>query len=273
MAQASPCRRGSMMGLITGVAPLNRAASRRGSMADGYGGVKERMAQVLRGKEEMVQRLNFLHRKLEFMVDVKTKNLRKAEWMEEKDRSVARLNTMVAALREMLLDEEEDVTLSDEIENAGAADRTCTSDTDIQPLRTVIQMFAAAAAAPQPTPSFIHRIQTDLFNTFMDNFSPLAPLGSAETDVAETMRGRATGGALATTLSVASVQSAPLPLTVHRGDSPLGSLQRVQSLPKGMRRWTTTLIPKEMRRWTTTMQRLVRSVKHDGASASFDMAI
>ena len=60
--------------------------------ADGYGGVRERMAQVTREKAELVVRLNHLHDILEFTSDVKTRNLRKAEWMRERVCSVSRLN-------------------------------------------------------------------------------------------------------------------------------------------------------------------------------------
>jgi len=60
--------------------------------ADGYGGVRARMAEVTRENAELVVRLNHMHDILEFTSDVEMKNVRKAEWMRERDRSVSRLN-------------------------------------------------------------------------------------------------------------------------------------------------------------------------------------
>jgi len=93
---------------------------------------------------------------------------------------------MVSALRE-ILDEEVDVPRG-ELEKAPGAsnknvrDSTAQEDSDAptevddaddrmsppsQKFRTVAQMAQDQKGAKPPTPSFVHRIQTDLFTTFM----------------------------------------------------------------------------------------------------------
>ncbi|KAJ1479793.1 hypothetical protein T484DRAFT_1958003 [Baffinella frigidus] len=69
--------------------------------------VKEMMAEVMREKKELVERLNEMHQGIEEEEDLLTKVLRKVEWMEEKERSVEALNRIVASLQDVL--EEEDM--------------------------------------------------------------------------------------------------------------------------------------------------------------------
>ena len=68
-----------------------------GAMTDGYCVelIKTRIAEVAREKAELVERLNIMNGLIELTADVKTKALRKIAWMEEKDRSVTRLNQVL----------------------------------------------------------------------------------------------------------------------------------------------------------------------------------
>ena len=54
--------------------------------------VKGMVAEVFREKKELVWRLNIMHEAIEDEEDLKARVLRKFEWMEEKERSVERLN-------------------------------------------------------------------------------------------------------------------------------------------------------------------------------------
>ena len=64
--------------------------------------VKEMVAEVEREKAELVERLNAMHQQIAAEQDPVTKVLRKVEWMEEKERSVATLNKIVASLHLVL---------------------------------------------------------------------------------------------------------------------------------------------------------------------------
>jgi DNA-binding ferritin-like protein len=52
---------------------------------------KEMLAELVREKELLVARLNDLHKHIEGDQNLTSRMLRQVEWMEEKDRTVARL--------------------------------------------------------------------------------------------------------------------------------------------------------------------------------------
>ena len=189
---------------------------------------------------------------------------------------------MVSALRE-ILDEEADVPgmelemalgarkeefrdfTAREVSDAPTevADADDLMSTSSQQFRTFSQMVQDQEKAKPPTPSFVHRIQTDLFNTFMarvtdgsikvtERTAPLLLEQASSLDppaARQDSRGET---------APASAQSSPLP----SGANSLRSLSgRVQN-----RRGS---VPNTMRRMSNTVLDLVRS----GGVAAFDMAI
>ncbi|KAJ1478273.1 hypothetical protein T484DRAFT_1961509 [Baffinella frigidus] len=64
--------------------------------------VKGMMAELFREKNELVQRLNGMQQRIELEKDPAKRVLRHAAWMEEKERTVKRLNTRVASLQGLL---------------------------------------------------------------------------------------------------------------------------------------------------------------------------
>ncbi|KAJ1492069.1 hypothetical protein T484DRAFT_1881664 [Baffinella frigidus] len=62
-------------------------------------GVKEMTAELFREQRELVARLNDMQQRIEAEAHPVRKVLRKVEWMEEKERSVERLNKAVASLQ------------------------------------------------------------------------------------------------------------------------------------------------------------------------------
>ena len=56
---------------------------------DGYGGVFERTVQLRREYSELIHRLNHMYDRLRLIPDKGEKSLRNAEWIRERDRSVA----------------------------------------------------------------------------------------------------------------------------------------------------------------------------------------
>ncbi|KAJ1492068.1 hypothetical protein T484DRAFT_1772594 [Baffinella frigidus] len=59
-------------------------------------GVKEMTAELFREQRELVARLNDMQQRIEAEAHPVRKVLRKVEWMEEKERSVERLNKAAA---------------------------------------------------------------------------------------------------------------------------------------------------------------------------------
>ncbi|KAJ1473066.1 hypothetical protein T484DRAFT_1837778 [Baffinella frigidus] len=82
--------------------------------------VKAMTAELFREQRELVERLNAMHERIEAESQPVSKVRRKVEWMEEKERSVEQLNTMIASLQGVL---EADVATG---EMAAAADKTDT---------------------------------------------------------------------------------------------------------------------------------------------------
>ena len=64
--------------------------------------VKEIMVEVMREKNELVERLNAMHQRIVKEEDPVTKVRRKAEWAADKERSVEALNKIVASLQRAL---------------------------------------------------------------------------------------------------------------------------------------------------------------------------
>ncbi|KAJ1467801.1 hypothetical protein T484DRAFT_3630686 [Baffinella frigidus] len=67
--------------------------------------VKEMLAELVREKELLVARLNDLHKHIEGDQNLTSRVLRQAEWMDEKDRTVARLSKVAASLWDLLEDD------------------------------------------------------------------------------------------------------------------------------------------------------------------------
>ncbi|KAJ1470029.1 hypothetical protein T484DRAFT_1981017 [Baffinella frigidus] len=72
---------------------------------ESVGAVKEMLAELVREKELLVARLNDLHKHIEGDQNLTSRVLRQAEWMDEKDRTVARLSKVAASLWDLLEDD------------------------------------------------------------------------------------------------------------------------------------------------------------------------
>ncbi|KAJ1483587.1 hypothetical protein T484DRAFT_1949586 [Baffinella frigidus] len=70
--------------------------------------VKEMVAELMREKKDLVDRLNDMHQRIEEEKDLGIKVRRKIAWAEEKERSVEAMNKIVASLRGALEAEAED---------------------------------------------------------------------------------------------------------------------------------------------------------------------
>ena len=68
--------------------------------------VKEMMTEVVREKNELVERLNAMHRRIAAEEDPVTKVRRKVEWAAEKERSVEALDKIVASLQRALQEDD-----------------------------------------------------------------------------------------------------------------------------------------------------------------------
>ncbi|KAJ1479792.1 hypothetical protein T484DRAFT_1812879 [Baffinella frigidus] len=126
--------------------------------------VKEMMAEVIREKKELVERLNEMHQGIEEEEDLLTKVLRKVEWMEEKERSVEALNRIVASLQGVF--EEEDMT--GEMAPAGRGGSRSASQDGHDSTATREDSDTAASRDPgafsqsfNTRASAVHRTQTD----------------------------------------------------------------------------------------------------------------
>jgi len=62
---------------------------------DGYGGVFERTVQLRREYTELIFRLNHMYDRLKLIPDKREKSLREAEWIRERDRSVACMRKVI----------------------------------------------------------------------------------------------------------------------------------------------------------------------------------
>jgi hypothetical protein len=62
------------------------------STLDGYGGIAQRLAQVQREIRELTFRLDHSYAIIEFTSDLKTRAMRKMDWVQERNSSLERLN-------------------------------------------------------------------------------------------------------------------------------------------------------------------------------------
>ena len=109
------------------------------------------VAEVEREKAELVERLNAMNEQIAAEVDPVTKVLRKVEWMEEKERSVAALNKIVASLHRVL---EGSLEADDLRGGRTAASSFETSDTeDVNIIRSAsMKPTIASTASPADRP-------------------------------------------------------------------------------------------------------------------------
>ena len=103
--------------------------------------VKEMMAEVMREKNELVERLNAMHQRIAAEEDPVTKVRRKVEWAAEKERSVEALNKIVASLQRAL--EEDDISTN----SSTASIRSSASIAASRPHGASIQAFSTEHAS------------------------------------------------------------------------------------------------------------------------------
>jgi hypothetical protein len=288
--------------------------SGRGSMGstDGYGGVRARMAEVTREKAEMVARLNHMHDILEFTSDAKTRKLRKAEWMTERNRSVARLrkvpnhrprvqtplvdtltlaegtwdekkltrafsSQMVAALTEML-DEEADAPpvetpVKASNEDGGSA-RHSLSDEASNALTEVASADNVTRSSSQPL-----RTASSIFY-YIPETSPTSCVLRLQTDLFLTFMDGLTDGSIRVAQPERHLfrrHTSPDFLEAPPQESrptreSVPLLKRVDSLRKFIPDKIARL-PRDIRSLSSSMQRWVLPVRYDNGAAAYDLAI
>jgi len=62
---------------------------------NGYGGVFERTVNLRTEYIELIHRLNYMYDRLKLISDKEEKSLRSAEWIQERDRSVACMRQVI----------------------------------------------------------------------------------------------------------------------------------------------------------------------------------
>ncbi|KAJ1477477.1 hypothetical protein T484DRAFT_2023735 [Baffinella frigidus] len=148
--------------------------------------VKGLTAELFREQRELVARLNAMQERITQDPNLISKTLRKIEWMEEKERSVERLNKAVASLRCAL---EADVAsremvatagipvssasdkLSDddaESEASGGASRRPSEVSHSSPHPRAFSRIFCEQPPPQSL-SYLNLLQTDLYKAFVTN--------------------------------------------------------------------------------------------------------
>ena len=119
--------------------------------------VKEMMAEVVREKYELVERLNIMHQRIAEEEDPVTKVRRKVEWAAEKERSVEALNKIVASLQRAL----EDISTHGPTDSPRSSARTASRSHGSSP-----QSFTKEHASPADSN------QADFESTVAANIDP-----------------------------------------------------------------------------------------------------
>jgi len=136
--------------------------------------VKEIMVEVMREKNELVERLNAMHQRIVKEEDPVTKVRRKAEWAADKERSVEALNKIVASLQRAL-------TENDRSTHGSTASRRIRASTASPSHGAPDQSFATGHA------SSADRSQADFQVTMVANID--SDFSSQEAGAAEPRRG------------------------------------------------------------------------------------
>ncbi|KAJ1477483.1 hypothetical protein T484DRAFT_1821190 [Baffinella frigidus] len=146
------------------------------------GMVKGMTAELFREQWELVARLNAMQERIEEDPSLISKTLRKIEWMEEKQRSVARLNKAVASLRCAL---EADVASGEMVTTAGSAvssasDELSHDDTESEVSGGAGRKPSDASGSTKSGGSYLNHLQTDLYKAFVTSLDAgFIRLGSA----------------------------------------------------------------------------------------------
>ena len=104
--------------------------------------VKEMMAEVVREKNELVERLNAMHLRIAAEEDPVTKVRRKVEWAAEKERSVEVMNKIVASLQRAL--EEDDISAHGSTDSIRSSTRITASRSRRASSRSVMKEHASS---------------------------------------------------------------------------------------------------------------------------------
>ncbi|KAJ1492067.1 hypothetical protein T484DRAFT_1772593 [Baffinella frigidus] len=151
-------------------------------------GVKEMTAELFREQRELVARLNDMQQRIEAETHPVRKVLRKVEWMEEKERSVERLNKAVASLQGAL---EADATSE---EMAAAAINEGALASAPSPPRAFSNIFHDEQTTEAVT---VDRMQAELFSMCMASLdqgsiriAKPAPQATREPPAAQQQRSR-----------------------------------------------------------------------------------